>query len=112
MEETEKDKSAIGERFAGVVRTCYNDNQSACARDIGITKGSLSGIIQGRNYPGFKAIRNLLAKNPSISPDWLILGKSPSTRTVNESEEKLRERIAELEFNMRKMTETFKSLGI
>ena len=112
MEGSEGEKLAMGNRILWVVKECYDGNQSACAKDIGITKGSLSIIVQGKNYPSFKAIRNLLAKNPSISPDWLILGKGPSTREVNENEETLKRRIEELESHIRRTTEAYKKLGL
>ena len=112
MEVSEEEKLAVGNRFLWVVRECYENNQSACAKDIGITKGSLSIITQGKNYPSFKAIRNLLVKNPVISSDWLILGKSPRLRTINESEETLKKRITELELYIKKTNEAYKKLKL
>lgn len=60
--------------------------QTRFAEVMGVTKGSVSQLLAGRNRPGYDFIEKLLKNFPDINIDWLITGKgrmykrlSPST---------------------------------
>jgi transcriptional regulator with XRE-family HTH domain len=51
-----------------------------CADIIGITRSSMSHIINGRNNPSLDVMRKILENFPNINPEWLILGKGEMYR--------------------------------
>mgnify|MGYP003412511432 FL=1 len=43
--------------------------------ELGISAGTLSNIIGGRNKPSLELLKSIAAHYPSIQSDWLFLGK-------------------------------------
>lgn len=52
-----------------------NLSSSKFADIIDVQRSSISHIISGRNKPSLDFIQKVLTNFPSISPDWLIIGK-------------------------------------
>ena len=42
---------------------------------MGIQRSGLSHLLSGRNNPSFEFIQKMLSTFPSLSADWLLLGK-------------------------------------
>ena len=59
---------------------CENLTAKQCADIIGITRSSMSHIINGRNNPSLDVMRKILENFPNINPEWLILGKGEMYR--------------------------------
>ena len=65
-----------------IVKLLERENLTAkqCADIIGITRSSMSHIINGRNNPSLDVMRKILENFPNINPEWLILGKGEMYR--------------------------------
>lgn len=53
------------------------------AEVIGVQPSSISHILSGRNKPGFDFIQKILTSYPSLSAEWLILGRGPVYKPQN-----------------------------
>jgi transcriptional regulator with XRE-family HTH domain len=62
-----------------------NMNASQFSDAIGIQRATISHILAGRNNPSLDMVMKILAKFPEISPDWLLSGKEPITRSLPEN---------------------------
>ena len=49
--------------------------------ELGISAGTLSNIIGGRNKPSLELLKSIAAHYPSIQSDWLFLGKGEMYNT-------------------------------
>lgn len=65
-----------------IVKLLERENLTAkqCADIIGITRSSMSHIINGRNNPSLDVMRKILENFPNINPEWLILGEGEMYR--------------------------------
>jgi transcriptional regulator with XRE-family HTH domain len=57
-----------------------NKTSAQFAEEIGVQPSSISHIISGRNNPSLDFVMKLLAKYPSLSPDWLLFGNGDMMR--------------------------------
>lgn len=62
-----------------------NMNASQFSDAIGIQRATISHIIAGRNNPSLDMVMKILTKFPEISPDWLLWGKEPMKRSLQEN---------------------------
>jgi len=53
------------------------------AEIIGVQPSSISHILSGRNKPGFDFIQKILANFPTLSAEWLIMGRGPVYKQQN-----------------------------
>ena len=62
-------------------------SQAQFASTIGVQRAAFSHVISGRNNPSLDVMMKILNAFPSISPDWLLLGKGNIFReNIPESE--------------------------
>jgi plasmid maintenance system antidote protein VapI len=66
--------SEIKDRILNILRE-ENLSSSKFADILDVQRSSISHIISGRNKPSLDFIQKVLKNFPSISPDWLIIGK-------------------------------------
>ena len=52
-----------------------NITQSQFADNINVVRASVSHVLSGRNNPGYDFIRAIMTAYPTLSMEWLILGK-------------------------------------
>ncbi len=57
------------------VMDAMNLSKSSFALALDISLPVLTHISSGRNKPGLELIQKVLSNFPTISPDWLVLGK-------------------------------------
>ena len=50
-------------------------NAKQFSQEIGVSAGTISNIIGGRNKPSLELLKSIAAHYPSIQSDWLFLGK-------------------------------------
>ena len=63
-----------------------NSQQLSSARFaeiIGVQPSGISHILSGRNKPGFDFIQKILTSYPSLSAEWLIMGKGSMLKNEN-----------------------------
>jgi transcriptional regulator with XRE-family HTH domain len=63
-----------------------NSQQLSSARFaeiIGVQPSGISHILSGRNKPGFDFIQKILTSYPSLSAEWLIMGKGSMLKSEN-----------------------------
>ena len=58
-----------------------NLNARQFAERVGISAGTLSNILNGRNNPSLDVMQSILNSFRTISSDWLILDSGPMYRT-------------------------------
>jgi len=60
-----------------ILKLLHEENLSSSkfADILDVQRSSISHIISGRNKPSLDFIQKVLKNFPSISPDWLIIGK-------------------------------------
>ena len=58
-----------------------NISQSVFADTIGVARASVSHILAGRNKPGFDFIESMARHYPTLSLEWLIVGKGRMYKT-------------------------------
>ncbi|MGL4364597.1 MAG: helix-turn-helix domain-containing protein [Bacteroidales bacterium] len=56
---------------------------SVFAEKINVQRSSISHIISGRNKPSYDFIEKILLTFPSVSAEWLLLGKGKIVRNDN-----------------------------
>jgi transcriptional regulator with XRE-family HTH domain len=64
----------IKDRILKILNT-ENISSAKFADIIGVQRSNISHILSGRNNPGLDFLQKVLIKFPSISPEWLIIGK-------------------------------------
>ncbi len=52
-------------------------NPSSFADQIGISKGTMNHILNGRNNPSLDVVTKILESYPKINSDWMLFGKLP-----------------------------------
>lgn len=62
------------ERIMQIMQS-LNMNQQDFAKEIGISAGSLSSILKGRNNPTLNHVEAIIKRFPNISLDWLVKGE-------------------------------------
>lgn len=55
-------------------------NAKTFAEEVGISAGTLSNILGGRNEPSLSVVQNILNRFRTISADWLVLDFGPMYR--------------------------------
>ena len=50
-------------------------NSKQLSLELGVSPGTISNILSGRNKPSLELLQNVAAKFPFIQSDWLFLGK-------------------------------------
>lgn len=55
-------------------------NAKTFAEEVGISAGTLSNIIGGRNNPSLDVVQNVLNRFRTVSADWMILDVGPMYR--------------------------------
>ena len=55
------------------------------AEAIGISRGAVSQIKSGRSYPSLDVALKILDRFPTLSSDWLLMGKGEMYRSPNEA---------------------------
>ncbi len=55
-------------------------NAKTFAEEVGISAGTLSNILGGRNNPSLDVVQNVLNRFRTISADWLVLDVGPMYR--------------------------------
>ena len=60
-----------------------NITSAQFAQEIGVQPSGISHIISGRNKPSLDFIVKMVLRYPSLSTDWLLLGKGPMYREGN-----------------------------
>lgn len=58
-----------------------NISQSQLAETLDVARASISHIISGRNKPGFDFIESMARHYPTLSLEWLIVGKGRMYKT-------------------------------
>ncbi len=69
-----------------------NNEQLSSARFaeiIGVQPSSISHVLSGRNKPGFDFIQKILGKFPSLSAEWLIMGRGMMYRELTDEQKTL-----------------------
>ncbi len=54
-----------------------NSNPSLFADRIGISRGTMNHILNGRNNPSLDVITKILATFPHVNTEWLMFGTGP-----------------------------------
>jgi transcriptional regulator with XRE-family HTH domain len=54
-----------------------NTTPSAFADEIGISRGSMNHILNGRNNPSLDMVLKIVKRYPNINLDWLMQGTPP-----------------------------------
>jgi len=60
---------------------------SKFAESIGIQRAAMSHIISGRNNPSLDVVTKILYRYPTISPEWLLMGKGEMFKARNSQTE-------------------------
>ena len=68
-----------------------NLNDKDFAERVGISPGTLSNIMGGRNNPSLDVMTRILNVFRTVSSDWLILGVGPMYRTTGTKDSVLTE---------------------
>jgi hypothetical protein len=80
MREIESQQS-INQRINFLIDHFERGNKSAFGRRVDMRSGVVGDLVGGRlNKPSYEAIVKILSAYPSISTDWLILGRGPMIR--------------------------------
>lgn len=61
-------------RLALIVRK-YFSNQSAFADKVGLSKQTVSGLVNGRTSPTFELLEKLHSYVPNLNIHWLVTGQ-------------------------------------
>jgi hypothetical protein len=73
----------INKRIEDLIKALkLNRNQFALA--IKKNPTVLHNIIEGRNYPGYVFLRNIIEAFPAVSAEWLLTGKGEMFKNYNE----------------------------
>lgn len=66
---------SIKDRFNSIINECFNGNQSAFAKAVGVNPTVIANVVGPREgNPSFDVLVKICA-NANISPEWLLLGK-------------------------------------
>ncbi|MBR6354458.1 MAG: helix-turn-helix transcriptional regulator [Paludibacteraceae bacterium] len=60
-------------------------NAKSFAQEVGISQGTLSNIMGGRNKPSLEVLQAVLNRFRTVQSDWLILGVGNMYRTNGEA---------------------------
>lgn len=58
-----------------------NTNPSAFADEIGISRGAMNHILNGRNKPSLDVLMKIITRYKNINLEWLIQGTMPMYKT-------------------------------
>lgn len=75
----------LKDRIATIIRV-NNHTASSFAELLDVQRSSISHILNGRNKPSLDFIEKVLIHFPRVDPGWLITGKSPSNKKVEDRE--------------------------
>jgi transcriptional regulator with XRE-family HTH domain len=52
-------------------------NSALFADKIGVSRGTITHVLSGRNKPSLEVVQKILDTFPTINSDWLLVGKNP-----------------------------------
>ena len=52
-------------------------NSASFADKIGVSRGTITHVLSGRNNPSLEVVQKILETFPAVSTDWLLTGKNP-----------------------------------
>jgi transcriptional regulator with XRE-family HTH domain len=61
------------ERLLEIMKS-QNLNSKQLSMELGVSAGTISNILGGRNKPSLEVMQNICNRYPFISPTWLFLG--------------------------------------
>ena len=67
----------IADRFLQIRRDLYGDNNKKMAYEIGEDERVVSAICTGKRAPGLTTLLKLVASNPQVDANWLLVGRVP-----------------------------------
>lgn len=60
-----------------------NITQAQLAETLGVARGSISHLIQGRNKPGFDFLTAMMEKFPDLNIEWLMRGTGTMFKSLS-----------------------------
>lgn len=76
----------LKDRIATVIQV--NQHTAASFADlIGVQRSRISHILNGRNKPSIDFLEKVIEHFPRVDPGWLITGKSPGSKKVEEPDQ-------------------------
>lgn len=60
-----------------------NITQAQLAETLGVARGSISHLIQGRNKPGFDFLTSMMEKFPDLNIEWLMRGTGTMFKSLS-----------------------------
>jgi len=75
----------IKDRILKILNT-ENMSSAKFADILGVQRSNISHILSGRNNPGLDFLQKVLNKFPTISSDWLIIGKGEMFKQTKQTE--------------------------
>lgn len=60
-----------------------NISQAQLAETLGVARGSISHLIQGRNKPGFDFLTAMMEKFPDLNIEWLMRGTGTMFKSLS-----------------------------
>ena len=57
--------------------------QAQLAETLGVARGSISHLIQGRNKPGFDFLTSMMEKFPDLNIEWLMRGTGTMFKSLS-----------------------------
>jgi transcriptional regulator with XRE-family HTH domain len=76
---------AIKDRILKILNT-ENLSSAKFADVLGVQRSNISHILSGRNNPGLDFLQKVLLKFPTISSEWLIIGKGEMFKQLKQTE--------------------------
>lgn len=52
-------------------------NSALFADKIGVSRGTITHVLSGRNKPSLEVVQKILDTFPNINSEWLLVGKNP-----------------------------------
>jgi transcriptional regulator with XRE-family HTH domain len=52
-------------------------NSALFADKIGVSRGTITHVLSGRNKPSLEVVQKILDTFPTVNSEWLLVGKSP-----------------------------------
>jgi transcriptional regulator with XRE-family HTH domain len=52
-------------------------NSALFADKIGVSRGTITHVLSGRNKPSLEVVQKILDTFPAVNAEWLLVGKSP-----------------------------------
>lgn len=76
-------QTSVNQRINYLIEHFEGGNKSAFGRRVDMKSGVVGDLVGGRmNKPSFDALIKILEAYPSVSTDWLVLGRGPILRNL------------------------------